>query len=274
MNGSLSTPLTTCTGAPQGCVLSSLLFSLYTNGCLSKHPSVKRIKFADDTTMPGLISNNDETAYRTEVQDLVDWCDCNNLILNTTKTHELIIDFRKSPSNKSPLNIKGEDIQQVPTAKFLGTVLNTKLTWEKNTEAIRKKAQQRLYFLRLLKKFRLRREILKQFYSATIESILTFSCLVWYGNLTVKDKHSLQKIVNRASKITGAQLPSLEEIYAKRASKKARKIATDPSHPSFPLFELLPSGRRYRAIKTKTVRFRQSFYPSAVAILSQDLKSR
>ncbi|KAI3365743.1 hypothetical protein L3Q82_000753 [Scortum barcoo] len=44
------------------------------------------LKFADDTTVIGLISGGDETAYRREVASLVKWCDSNNLSLNTDKT--------------------------------------------------------------------------------------------------------------------------------------------------------------------------------------------
>ncbi len=53
------------------------------------------MKFADDTTVIGLITDNDETAYREEVSTLTKWCQENHLSLNIDKTKELVVDYRR-----------------------------------------------------------------------------------------------------------------------------------------------------------------------------------
>ena len=57
------------------------------------HGSTAIIKFAEDTSVVGLISDEDEPSYREEVQLLTTWCTDNNLTLNLTQTKELIVDY-------------------------------------------------------------------------------------------------------------------------------------------------------------------------------------
>ncbi len=90
-----SNSITLNIGAPQGSILSPLLYSLYTHDCLSSHSSTSIVKFADGTVVLGLISNNDETAYLDEVERLTSWCQDNSLSLNVSKTKELIMDFQE-----------------------------------------------------------------------------------------------------------------------------------------------------------------------------------
>ncbi len=49
----------------------SVLYTIYTHDCVATHPLNTIIKFADDTTVVGKILNNNETAYRGEVDRLV-----------------------------------------------------------------------------------------------------------------------------------------------------------------------------------------------------------
>ena len=93
---------------------------------------------------------------------------------------------------------------------------------------------------------------------------------VWGSSCTDHSRKALQRIVNTAGKITGAPLPlpSLKDIYTTRLTRKATSIASDTSHPAHSLFSLLPSGRRYRSLRCRTTRLRDSFIHQAVRKLN------
>ncbi len=81
------------------------------------------------------------------------------------------------------------------------------LSWTNNTAALAKKAQQRLYFLRKLRRARPPTPIMCTFYRGTIESILTSCITVWYGACNASCRKSLQCIVRAAEKIVGVSPP-------------------------------------------------------------------
>ncbi len=113
MGNNTSSPPTLNTGAPQGCVLSPLLYSLYTHDCAATHSSNVIVKFADDTTLIGLITDNDEMAYRAEVSTLTKWCQENHLSLNIDKTKELVVDFRRQSREHTPITIDKTPVERV-----------------------------------------------------------------------------------------------------------------------------------------------------------------
>ncbi|KAK1802576.1 hypothetical protein P4O66_004229 [Electrophorus voltai] len=116
---------------------------------------------------------------------------------------------------------------------------NLDLSWSRHTSSLAKKARQRLYHLRRLRDFRLPSKVLRNFYTCTIESILTGNITVWFGNSTKQDRQALQRVVRSAERITHTELPDLQTIYYKRCQTKARKIVKDPTYPNNRLFSLL-----------------------------------
>ena len=123
-----SGPLILNKGAPQGCFLSPLLYSLFTLDCMSRHNSNTIVKFSDVTTVVGLIPDNEETAYMEEVRDLAVWCQDNNLSLNVIKTKEMIVDYKKRRTEHVPILIDGTVVEQVESFKFLGVHITNKLS--------------------------------------------------------------------------------------------------------------------------------------------------
>ncbi|KAI3375581.1 hypothetical protein L3Q82_003702 [Scortum barcoo] len=115
-----SSTLTLNTGAPQGCVLSPLLYSLFHT--VAPHSSNTIIRSADDTTVIRSFDHhdNERRAYR-EVRgqspDIL--LQDNNLHLNVSKTKELIVDFRRRQREEhTPLSINGTTVERVSSFRL------------------------------------------------------------------------------------------------------------------------------------------------------------
>ena len=234
---------------------------------MAKHDFNTISKFADNTTMVDLITNNDETAYREKGGELAVWCQDNNLSLNVNKSKELIVEYRKRRAEHAPIHINGAVVEWVESFKFLGVHITNKLStkWSKYIKTVVKRARQYLFPLKRLKRYGMGPQMLKKLYSCTI---LTGCITAWYGNCLASDRRLLQRVVRTVQYITGAKIPEIQDLYTRRCQRKPQKIVQDSSHSNHRLLSLQPHGKRYRSAKSRSKRLLNSFYPQAIRLLN------
>jgi hypothetical protein len=92
----------------------------------------------------------------------------------------MIVDYRKRKAEHTPIHIE--------SFKFLGVHVTNELSRSKHTKTVVKRARQQLFPLRRLKSFGMGPQILKTFYTCTIESILTGCITTWDGNCSASDR--------------------------------------------------------------------------------------
>ena len=85
VNGYFSELSLTCTGPPQGCVLSPLLYVLYIYDSRSNHLNGFLVEFVDDSALLSLPQGY-EQYHGPALIEFVDWCHNSYLDLNVTKT--------------------------------------------------------------------------------------------------------------------------------------------------------------------------------------------
>uniref|UniRef100_A0A8C4T3P3 Reverse transcriptase domain-containing protein n=1 Tax=Erpetoichthys calabaricus TaxID=27687 RepID=A0A8C4T3P3_ERPCA len=258
------------TGAPQGTVLSLVLFSLYTSDFQHNSESCHVQKFADDTAIVGCIRSGQEEEYRNLNKDFVKWCDSNHLHLNTNKTKELVVDFRRPRPLLDPVIIRGDCVQRVQTYKYLGVQLDDKLDWTANTDSLCKRGQSRLYFLRRLVSFNICNKMLQMFYQMAVVSALFYAVVCWGGSIKKKDASRLDKLVRKAGSIVGTEMDSFTSVAERRVLKRLLSIMENPMHPLNSVISRQKSSfsDRLLSLSCSTDRLRRLFLPQTMRLFN------
>lgn len=159
---------------------------------------------------------------------------------NISKTKEMVINFGRSTTGPPTLQIDGQTIERVEEYKYLGTIIDHRLTFKSNTDWIFNKCQQHLHFLCKLRRLQVNKSILQLFYKSFIQSTLTFSILARFGSLSEVSKCHLNKIIRVSGKIVGRPQTPLGTIFERHALKKAQLISSDSTHILQDQYKLLP----------------------------------
>ena len=129
-------------GVPQGSILGPLLFLVYVNDLAFVSEKLYTIMFADDTNMflTGESINELVNVLNIELQSIVVWLKANKLSLNIDKTHFMLFQpRRKSIATCNDVILDSHTISRVRDCKFLGVILDEKLSWKNHVFHIKNK---------------------------------------------------------------------------------------------------------------------------------------
>ncbi len=193
-------------GVPQGSILGPLLFIIFIND-LSDHIMVDDYStchlYADDTAITIRATNNEElhTRLQQKLNATARWMKRNLLTVNTTKTKLMFFGTNHTLSNIDPPNIVSnkEGIEIVDTYKYLGVMLDSKLTFTHHVTYLRKKSISRVKMLGKVRPM-VDQSIALTIYKTIISPLFDYADVV-FDCLSQQDSDRLQRIQNWALRI-------------------------------------------------------------------------
>jgi len=261
-NKQTSNVVKTNIGSPQGCILSPFLFCAFTNSLQTFYSDVKIIKYADDTLIVGKIANNDYNHYMDTISSTIEWCQSNKLVLNESKTKELIFDFRnRAKKQMKNITINQTAVEIVPSIKYLGCVIDENLNFNEQCNSVVSKAAQRRYIVYQLYNFNIRKNLIATAYNSFVRSVILYGLPCYFHFLSTRNKKRLAK---HFEKVQTDKFVSLKESLNKVSQKIFKNIEREFAHPLHKLINYLPSKRRLSVPFCRTTRHQMSFIPQCI----------
>ena len=254
-------------GVPQGSILGPLLFLLHVNDLCEQSNVVQFILFADDTNL--LISGTDVNSVvqslNAELLKLNEWFECNRLCLNVSKTNFIVFSTNSNVTHRHfDVKINGNSLERVMHTKFLGIIIDDKLSWQRHIEHVRNKVSKTIGVL-LRVRHKINIKLLRTIYNTLILPHFTY-CITLWGNTFKKYIHQLtllQKRIIRIITFSGfldhtaplfsyLKILHFENLYKYHVLVNTYKAINSPVFPNC-VREILDFYRNIHTHQTRTI---------------------
>ena len=203
-NGTKSSPETVQIGLPQGSILGPLLLTLYINDLPDYLEHCDVTLYADDTVL--FISDkslhNIKSYMNSDLEKLNNWLKLNHLTLSISKSKFMIIGSsqRLNKIDSISFKIDNMDLDEVSSFKYLGIVINDRLTWQDHVDQMFSKINKKLGLLKRIR-YCLPLDARLLFFNSYVLPLFDYADIVWgdRGNSTLMLQ--LQSLHNKAAKI-------------------------------------------------------------------------
>lgn len=188
-------------GVPQGSVLGPLLFLLYINDISSSSNILKFHLFADDTSI--FYSHKEtrtlEKNINDELKNVSNWLIANKLSLNVKKSNLIIFNHSNCAYDKINIKINNKFLEEKSSAKYLGIIIDSKLTWKPHIDYVNTKLAKGIGLLAKLRHF-IPPTLIRNLFNAFIQPHIDYGLTAW-GSAFATQLHPIDISLKKAVRI-------------------------------------------------------------------------
>ena len=201
LNSVVSDYKTVSCGVPQGSILGPLLFIIFINDIINCSNILHFILFADDTNLLYSCNNIDTlvSTINSELSKLASWFRSNKLSLNVKKTNYMMFGNKIIPEIMQPIHIDNILIDRVTSTKFLGVIVDDKISWKDHIALLSLKISRGIGAINRIKHL-VSPSILLLLYYTMVLAHLSYCCVVW-GNACTSNLQCLRVLQKRSIRL-------------------------------------------------------------------------